>query len=128
MPSQISDGVILTGALRWTSAAVWIGLAGALVAIPSASASKCSQASEGSVHAVYITCVPEIEFESIIVLPKGPCTVPPPGRCDAPETVEPVKPEPIRVFLGVDCSKPFTISLPDDVLTECEMPTEGKLP
>ena len=25
-----------------------------------------------------------------------------------------------RVVLGVDCSKPLTISLPDDVLTECE--------
>lgn len=30
-------------------------------------------------------------------------------------------PEPTeRVILGVDCSKPLTVSLPDDVLTECE--------
>ena len=27
---------------------------------------------------------------------------------------------PTRVFLGVDCAEPFTVSLPDDVLTECE--------
>ena len=27
---------------------------------------------------------------------------------------------PTRIFLGVDCTKPLTISLPDDVLTECE--------
>lgn len=31
------------------------------------------------------------------------------------------EPEPVqRVYLGVDCTKPFTVSLPDDVLTECE--------
>lgn len=66
-----------------------IGISGALVAIPPASASGCgSQASEGSVYAVYITCAPESELEFIIVLPRGPCTVPPPGRCNAVETVE----------------------------------------
>ena len=27
---------------------------------------------------------------------------------------------PTRIFLGVDCAEPFTVSLPDDVLTECE--------
>ena len=27
---------------------------------------------------------------------------------------------PTRIFLGVDCTKPLTISLPADVLTECE--------
>lgn len=27
---------------------------------------------------------------------------------------------PAPVYLGVDCSKPLTVSLPDDVLTECE--------
>ena len=27
---------------------------------------------------------------------------------------------PTRIFLGVDCTEPFTVSLPDDVLTECE--------
>ena len=29
-------------------------------------------------------------------------------------------PEPERVILGVDCSEPLAVSLPDDVLTECE--------
>ena len=29
-------------------------------------------------------------------------------------------PPPEPVELGVDCTKPFTVSLPDDVLTECE--------
>lgn len=88
-----------------------IGLAGALMAITPAAASGCdSQASEGSVYAVYITCAPEFEPDLIIVPPRGPCPVPPPGRCDTPETVE----------LGVDCTEPFTVSLPDDVLTECE--------
>ena len=28
---------------------------------------------------------------------------------------------PTRVILGVDCTGPLTISLPDDVLTECEV-------
>ena len=27
---------------------------------------------------------------------------------------------PTTIFLGVDCTEPFTVSLPDDVLTECE--------
>ena len=27
---------------------------------------------------------------------------------------------PIRIFLGVDCDRPLVVSLPDDVLTECE--------
>ncbi|MCZ0954895.1 MAG: hypothetical protein OXJ56_20175 [Rhodospirillaceae bacterium] len=27
---------------------------------------------------------------------------------------------PSRVILGVDCSEPLMVSLPDDVLTECE--------
>lgn len=35
------------------------------------------------------------------------------------EPTEPPTP-PQRVTLGVDCSKPLTISLPDDVLIECE--------
>ena len=37
-----------------------------------------------------------------------------------PETPIVEAPPPARVFFGVDCSKPFTVSLPDDVLTECE--------
>lgn len=40
---------------------------------------------------------------------------------EPPETEAPppqVPPE--RIELGVDCSKPLTVSLPDDVLTECE--------
>ncbi len=32
------------------------------------------------------------------------------------------EPPPERVELGVDCTEPFTVSLPDDVLTECERP------
>ena len=41
---------------------------------------------------------------------------------EAPEPEAPPEPEqpPQRVILGVDCSKPLTISLPDDVLIECE--------
>ena len=40
---------------------------------------------------------------------------------DAPQT-EPAaeQPPPSRVILGVDCSEPLAVSLPDDVLTECE--------
>lgn len=39
---------------------------------------------------------------------------------DVPAEPEP-QPEPVyRVWLGVDCTKPFMVSLPDDVLTECE--------
>ena len=33
---------------------------------------------------------------------------------------EPPELPPARVELGVDCTEPFTVSLPDDVLTECE--------
>ena len=33
---------------------------------------------------------------------------------------EPEPPAPVRVYLGIDCNKPVTISLPDNVLTECE--------
>ena len=33
-------------------------------------------------------------------------------------TIDPVRPPPIE--LGVDCSEPFAVALPDDVLTECE--------
>lgn len=37
------------------------------------------------------------------------------------------EPEPVqRVYLGVDCSKPFMVSLPDDVLTECEREFTGR--
>lgn len=40
---------------------------------------------------------------------------------DTPIVEESDQPEPpARVILGVDCSKPLTISLPDDVLIECE--------
>lgn len=37
-----------------------------------------------------------------------------------PETPIVEAPPPTRVFLGVDCSKSFTVSLPDDAFTECE--------
>ena len=37
---------------------------------------------------------------------------------DAP-TVE-APDDPARIVLGVDCTQPLTVSLPDDVLTECE--------
>ena len=40
----------------------------------------------------------------------------------APEPAPPVpsvEPEPIRVFLGVDCSKPHMVDLPCNVLYEC---------
>ena len=33
---------------------------------------------------------------------------------------------PTRIFLGVDCAEPFTVSLPDDVLTECEDELMGR--
>ena len=42
-----------------------------------------------------------------------------PPAPEAPPEPEPEQP-PQRVILGVDCSKPLTISLPDDVLIECE--------
>ena len=35
-------------------------------------------------------------------------------------TGETPAPESSRVYLGVDCGEPLTVSLPDDVLTECE--------
>ena len=38
---------------------------------------------------------------------------------------EPDQP-PQRVTLGVDCSEPLTVSLPDDVLTECETGPTGR--
>ena len=42
-----------------------------------------------------------------------------PSECEPePPIVE--APPPTRVFLGADCTEPFTVSLPDDVLTECE--------
>ena len=28
--------------------------------------------------------------------------------------------DPTRIFFRVDCTEPFVVSLPDDVLTECE--------
>ena len=36
------------------------------------------------------------------------------------------EPAPEPVFLGVDCSQVFTVSLPDDVLTECEGELTGR--
>ena len=42
-----------------------------------------------------------------------------PSECE-PETPIVEAPPPTRVFLGVDCSKPFIVGLPDDVLTECD--------
>lgn len=42
------------------------------------------------------------------------------GAPEPPSPEPPAEPEPIRVFLGVDCSKPFMVGLPDHVLTECE--------
>ena len=33
---------------------------------------------------------------------------------------------PTRIFLGVDCTEPFAVSLPDDVLTECEGELMGR--
>ena len=45
------------------------------------------------------------------------------------EIVGAAKPEPPEpVELGVDCTEPFMVGLPDDVLTECEPPTEVELP
>ena len=38
----------------------------------------------------------------------------------APEAAPEPEPPPAPVELGVDCTEPFTVSLPDDVLTECE--------
>lgn len=38
---------------------------------------------------------------------------------EAPE-IEASESAPSRVFLGVDCSQAVMVSLPDDVLTECE--------
>ena len=37
---------------------------------------------------------------------------------EAAEPVEELATE--RIILGVDCTKPLTVSLPDDVLIECE--------
>lgn len=39
---------------------------------------------------------------------------------EPPEPEAPPELPPQRVTLGVDCSEPLTVSLPDDVLTECE--------
>ncbi len=44
---------------------------------------------------------------------------PPPSECESESPIIEKAP-PTRVILGVDCTKPLTISLPDDVLTECE--------
>ena len=41
------------------------------------------------------------------------------GDAPAPEPAAEQVP-PSRVILGVDCSEPVMVSLPDDVLTECE--------
>ena len=41
------------------------------------------------------------------------------GDASPPEPAAEQAP-PARVILGVDCSKPLTISLPDDVLIDCE--------
>ena len=49
-----------------------------------------------------------------------------PAAADDRGEREPVAPtteapdDPPRVVLGVDCSEPLAVSLPDDVLTECE--------
>ena len=61
------------------------------------------------------------------------CTVNEPKPVTTHALVAPVDPEwldevmsglneqdPPPIELGVDCTKPFTVSLPDDVLTECE--------
>ncbi len=39
---------------------------------------------------------------------------------NAPEPEPAAEAPPSRVILGVDCSEPLMVSLPDDVLTECE--------
>ena len=41
------------------------------------------------------------------------------GDAPAPEPTADQAP-PSRVILGVDCSEPLMVSLPDEVLTECE--------
>ena len=33
---------------------------------------------------------------------------------------------PTRIFLGVDCDRPLVVSLPDDMLTECEDELMGR--
>lgn len=52
---------------------------------------------DGPALAVYVTCEEPLEISG---------------------TAEPEPPTPVE--LGVDCTEPFTVSLPDDVLTECE--------
>ena len=42
------------------------------------------------------------------------------GLDEPSEPEAPPEPPQERVFLGVNCTKPLTISLPGDVLTECE--------
>ena len=58
---------------------------------------------------------------AILLAAPGGGTFHPCPECEpeAPIIEEP-RQGPTRVFLGVDCTEPFTVSLPDDVLTECE--------
>lgn len=56
---------------------------------------------DGISHAVLVWCGSAPEFETIAAPP-----------------LEPPPPEPVE--FGVDCSEPLMVSLPDDVLTECE--------
>lgn len=58
------------------------------------------------------------------------CEAEPDGDAPQPEC-EPEPPiieapPPTRVFMGVDCTKPFIVGLPDDVLTECEGEFTGR--
>lgn len=43
-----------------------------------------------------------------------------PEPAENPPTSDSPPDPPHRVWLGVDCSELFVVSLPDDVLTECE--------
>ena len=58
---------------------------------------------------------------AILLAAPGGGTFHPCPECE-PEAsiIEEPRQGPTRVFLGVDCTKPLTVSLPDDVLTECE--------
>ena len=52
-------------------------------------------------------------------------TSPAPEPAPAPAPNE-AQDHPTTIFLGVDCTEPFTVSLPDDVLTECEGELMGR--